>query len=476
MNGAQRPAATQPTGLTRAAGVVLLAAAGLVHAAGPGEKMYLEFLEQEHIYPDEALATYVQKVGDRLAKQSPDSDREFHFYVVDEPSVNAFALPDGYIFVHRGLIGYLESEDQLAAVIGHEIAHVTKRHNRRLTTRDVAGKAAGFIGALMTGRGELMDVANTVNSPLVMGYKRNLELEADEYGSVYLAKAGYNPYAMIEVIQVLKDQETFAKQVSGQTQGYHGLFSTHPKNDKRLHDAVQRSAFAIPDQLPDYEGDFWERVNGLVYGNEAAAGIVKDHAYYHGNLRFVVEFPEGWDVGATSTRITGRNPAGASAGMITLERQNAPKEKQTPEQYVTETLKRTDVSAGESFETNGFDAYLARLDAEAGKSVAISMIGIVFKDSGVYMFKGEAKDGADVEQFATDFKATVESFRGMTPADLRTANDQRIRVITAEPGDTYASLAKKSSIRRYPEETLRLLNGDHPVGEPRAGDFVKIVQ
>lgn len=149
----------------------------------------------------------------------------------------------------------------------------------------------------------------------------------------------------------------------------------------------------------------------------------------------------------------------------------------TPEAYVADTLKRAnDVTSGESFEVNGFEAYAASLAVEEGKGVTVSMIGIIYKDGGVYMFKGDAREGADVEQFAKDFRATMETFRAMTTADLRTANDQRIRVVTAEPGDKYATLAKKSSIRKYPEQTLRLLNGDHPVGEPRAGDLIKIVQ
>jgi predicted Zn-dependent protease len=281
---------------------------------------------------------------------------------------------------------------------------------------------------------------------------------------------------MIEVIQILKDQDSFASQVTGQTQGYHGLFASHPKNDKRLHDAVQRSAYALPEELSDYEGDFWEMLDGLVYGNQAAAGIVKGRAYYHGNLRFVVEFPEGWDVGATSNRITGKHPAGSSAGTITLERQNAPKEEQTPEQYVADTLKRAeDVVSGESFTVSGFDAYLASLNVDDGKYTA-RLIGIIYKDGGVYMFKGDSREGEDPEQFMKDVRATMETFRAMSAADLRTANDQRIRVIDAQPGDSYASLAKKTSIRRFPEENLRLLNGDHPVGEPRAGDRIKIVQ
>jgi predicted Zn-dependent protease len=101
---------------------------------------------------------------------------------------------------------------------------------------------------------------------------------------------------------------------------------------------------------------------------------------------------------------------------------------------------------------------------------------VIFKDGGVYLFKGEAGESGNATQFEADFRATVESFRPMQPGDLKVANNQRIAVIEAKPGDTYAALASKSSIRNHPEETLRLLNGDAPLGEPRAGDPIKIVQ
>jgi predicted Zn-dependent protease len=124
---------------------------------------------------------------------------------------------------------------------------------------------------------------------------------------------------------------------------------------------------------------------------------------------------------------------------------------------------------------NGYDAFIGALDASKSKS-AVSLIAVLEKGSGVYLFKGEGAQGTDIDAFTKAFRATVESFRDMTTSDLRTANDQRITLVEAKPGDTYASLGAKSSIKSYPEETLRLLNGDYPHGEPRAGDMVKIVQ
>jgi len=122
-----------------------------------------------------------------------------------------------------------------------------------------------------------------------------------------------------------------------------------------------------------------------------------------------------------------------------------------------------------------YAGYIGKVDLSKGKLKA-SMIAVIFKDGGVYLFKGEAGEGGDAAQFEADFRATVQSFRPMQPADLKVANNQRVKVIEAKPGDTYASLAAKSSIKSHPEETLRLLNGDHPLGEPRAGNPIKIVQ
>ena len=103
-------------------------------------------------------------------------------------------------------------------------------------------------------------------------------------------------------------------------------------------------------------------------------------------------------------------------------------------------------------------------------------MAIVYKDGGIYLIKGTLGAVGDSAQFEKDFRETLGSFRAMTAADLKVANNQRIMVVMANPGDTYAELARKVSIKRYPEETLRILNGHHPRGEPRAGDYIKVVQ
>lgn len=460
------------------AGTVVLAAllaAGVAVAAGPGAKVYREMLEKDQLYADPEWQAYVQQIGERLVAVTPDAGDEFHFYVLDNSDVNAMALPDGYVFVNRGLIAYLRSEDELAGVIGHEIGHVVGHHARRSNTLGAFGNVVGFIGSIMTGTGAIADLTNTATATLRSGYGREFELEADQYGGEFLAKAGYNPLAMIDVLYVLKDHEMFSKNVKKDPSVYHGLFSSHPRNDKRLHDAVEQSEGLVPDTLREPERDFWKMIDGLVFGDEAATGLIKDQTYYHGGLRVAITFPDGWDVLNTAAEVLGRAPAGVTEASIAVQRLNPPGEEQTPEEFVQKTLKRDDVKNGQSTEISGYPAYVADIEVAGGAAQA-RKIAVIYKDDSVYLFKGEVGAVGDVATFEENWRKTLESFRAMTADDLKVANNQRIKVIVARPEDSYEELAKQVSIKSYPVETLRLINGQQPIGEPRAGDNIKIVQ
>jgi len=153
------------------------------------------------VYDSPALQTYVQQVGQKLAAQSHRPGLTYHFTVLDSPEVNAFALPGGYVYITRGILAYLNSEAELAAVLGHEIGHVTARHGVRQYT---AATATGFVGAIIgvaTGIGATQDLFNNVfGNAILSGYGRDHELESDRLGAEYLARTGYDPQAMIKVI------------------------------------------------------------------------------------------------------------------------------------------------------------------------------------------------------------------------------------------------------------------------------------
>ena len=453
---------------------VVLAFATLAAHAGTGEKMYKEFVAKNQIYPDERWQEYVREIGARLLEQTADRRRKYHFHVLDNDQVNAFATGDAYIFVSRGLLAFIETEDQLAAVIGHEIGHVVGRHIRKRRVTDIAGKSIGLTAAILTGRGELMrDVSNPLTALLVSGYGREMELEADRLGGEFMARAGYDAKAIIDTVWVLKDQQLFSKRVAVKPVTYHGLNASHPRNDRRLHDAVAYARSLSTDEFRDPVDDIWSLLDGLVFGDEASEGLVRDGTYYHGGLRIVVKFPDQWAVTAPKTRVTGTAPGGKAEGVITLARHESVRRK-SPEEYVTDVLQRDDV-VGEELEINDMPAYIGEIDTSES-NVQLQLIAVLYRGTDVFLFKGECGPQGDPKQFRERFRETVAGLRPMVAEDLQIANSQRIEVIVAEPGQTYASLAEDTSLRSDPEEMLRLMNADYPNGEPRAGDFIKIVR
>ena len=182
-----------------------------------GRTYHPQIIEQYGRYEDEALQRYVQDVGQRLAAVSHRDDLVYRFTVLDSPVINAFALPGGYIYITRGMMAYLNSEAELAAVLGHEIGHVTARHGVRQQSAAQAASLGYTLGAILLPglrTAGAQDLFNVFGGALLSGYGREHELESDRLGAEYLARSGYPSEAMIEVIGVLKDQATFAEALS----------------------------------------------------------------------------------------------------------------------------------------------------------------------------------------------------------------------------------------------------------------------
>jgi len=207
-----------------------------------GRQMHPKVLQQYGRYNDERLQAYVNDVGQRLAAKGDRPGITWTFTVLDSQETNAFALPGGYIYITRGIMSYLNSEAELAAVLGHEIGHVTARHAVRQQTGATAAGVGATLIAVLTGSGSLANIANVAGSALISGYGRDMELEADSLGARYIGNLGYDPEAMIDVVRLLKNQEMFeiqrAREENREPRVYHGVFSSHPDNDTRLKEVV----------------------------------------------------------------------------------------------------------------------------------------------------------------------------------------------------------------------------------------------
>ncbi|MDP3814602.1 M48 family metalloprotease [Pseudomonas sp.] len=439
-----------------------------------GRRYNQEILKQNPRYADEKLQAYVQQVGERVAKSSHRNRLAYQFTVVDSPDINAFALPGGYIYIHRGLLAYLNSEAELAAVLAHEVGHVTARHSVQQQSQSSAWNILGQALAIGTGVGAAGDLTNALGSAFVRGYGRDMELEADGLGAQYLARSGYDPQAMIEVVKLLKNQEVFSRDQAakrGEAQpagGYHGLFDTHPDNDRRLQQVLGPArALASGRQEVNREG-FLKRLEGLPFGDSAETGVRRGQHFYHGELDFTLAFPEGWAIVNRPEALIGHSADQHALVAMSLE---ANPQRLAPAEWLQQRAGGQRLVAGIELQQSGLRGYSAIIPGNAAKRVAVVQQG-----QRAYLFVAAVRGRAALESEDERFLQVINSFRPLTAAERKLAEPPRIHLLQAKAGQSMAELAKQTKLPGDALDTLRLLNNFYPAGEPSPGGWLKVVR
>lgn len=439
-----------------------------------GARYNQEILKQNPPYADAKLQAYIQRVGERVARNSHRNQLSYVFTLVDSPDVNAFALPGGYIYIHRGLLAYLNSEAELAAVLGHEIGHVTARHSVRQQSQSTAWGLLGQAAAIGTGVGAVGDLTSVMGNAFVRGYGRDMELEADGLGAQYLARSGYDPQAMIEVVKVLKSQEDFAREQAARRGeapaqgGYHGLFDTHPDNDRRLQEVIGPARALVGGNQEVGRDAFLQQLDGLVFGDSAASGIRRGRHFYHGELDFTLTYPQGWQLVNRADVLIGHTPDEQAFIAMTLE----PADKAlAPAEYLRKRVGNQRLVAGEELRLGTLRGYTAILQGQAARRVAV-----IYRGDSAYLFVAAVKGRASLESEDERFLEVIRSYRPLKATERKLTEPVRLHLVRAKAGQSMASLARHSPLPSDGEAQLRLLNGLYPAGEPRAGQWLKTLR
>lgn len=434
-------------------------------------------LESSLVYKNEKLQKYIEEVGNRVAAASDRPDLDYTFTVIDSPEINAFALPGGYVYVNRGLLAFMNSEAELAAVLGHEIGHITARHAVQRQGRGqlakIASAVGGFATAVATGSGyvgqQISDIASIWAQTGLSGFGREQELEADRLGAEFIVSAGYEPQAVIDVITVLKNHDDFNRKVSVNTSTYHGLFATHPRNDKRLKQAIEEV-----DQMSDIQpaltdnANFRAALDGLVIG-ESNQGQRQDkrNRYYQDAFGYTLIFPDNWEVQETITTATASDNL---TGTLKIEarriRSNISPRDYIREELGVEQLRKSEVL--QQYRLLGHTGIVERTDIETMERVAVFYLG-----GRAIILRAIASDAST--QADDVFLDVIRSFRAIQQGEGKKTEAQ-IKFAQASEYFDFRNVAGTSPIKEFPEETLRLLNGYYPAGKPEAGDWIKLVK
>jgi predicted Zn-dependent protease len=393
-----------------------------------GEETSQQIEAEMGIFDDPELTAYVEEIGRRLLRYAPQRPFDYSFKIVDQATPNAFALPGGYIYVSRGLVGLANSEDELAGVIGHEITHAAERHS--------AGRQA---------HGQRMN-------PLAMGYMRAMaiasygrdqERDADRGGQYLAAQAGYDPVALSSFLQSLGNIERFDIGWSRLP----SFFATHPGTSERSASTQDRANAMTWTPQPGIVADhdaFLRRLDGLVWGPNPAEGVFQGPRFLHPDLNFGLTFPEGWHTLNTHQAVIATSPERDAQVSLSLAGEgNDPQD--AANEYIETRLKQEmggKVKRGQPIRIGTLPAY--RIEAEGrgqGGSVSAHLTFIAY-DGLVYLITALTPSSSK-KKYVGRANNVARSFHSLTLDERESVGILRMRVVAAEEGDTIEGLSRR---------------------------------
>jgi len=423
------------------------------------------------------LAVYVNEIGQRVAKVSDRPELFYHFYVVDDRTVNAFALPGGYIYIHRGLLNYLNSEAELASVLGHEIGHVAARHAVQRYTQVKAYQSAMMITSIfvpiqpVTG-----NLSNLLAASFISGFGREQELQADNLALKYAPNAGYDPYAVTQLLTTLKRLEDLdrreKKDAGEKVREYHGAFASHPETKKRILQVEEKQKLRHVQGLVNHDR-FLSHLNGYPYGDGVKDGAVVGQRFVHPELKLQLTFPDRWVLKNSAQSFTARvrkEDAYFSLHLVTLSK------RQKAEEVLRDLYRKQDITYIKADKILGHEAAHAHVEGSAPhmRHAAMDVTVWIDEEQAFVMVMWAKKDAfvnyeEDFNAIGLSLKAFDVQAKGAIP---------RIAMHIWREGDSWQSLAAASGdiLGHFTAERFAVLNGMDLAMNPAIGTVIKIVE
>ena len=502
VNGGFVRAASKAAAILLAAGLT----AGCASTVNPatGQRQYTSLSQadeqkigaQEHpkvlkefggVYDNPKISGYVAELGGRLAANSELPNQKWTFTVLDSPIVNAFALPGGYIYISRGLMSLANSEAELAGVLGHEIGHVTGRHTAQRVTRAQVVGVGGLlasIGAAALGVDPRMvgQVAQVAGQGYVASFSRGQELEADQLGVRYLARAGYDPFAQADFLANLQAQSELQSKLAGG--GYDpnrvDFFATHPATAQRVREAAaaaQRAGVNINEGAPRRRDAYLRLIDGIIYGDSPEKGFVKGETFQHPVLRFEFSFPKGYTVVNSDKAVSAKGPEGQQIVFDSGSAHNGSMAAYIEQKWLPALARNSRIGRPQridTFEVNGLPGATAAVQAATNKGELEARLIAINAGDRVYRFTALYPP-----QLAGAMNEPLQrmsySFRKLSAKQAAALRPTRVRLVKVKQGDTVGALARRMAVSNNQEARFRVLNGLGPRDQLQAGQLVKIV-
>ncbi len=400
------------------------------------------------LYSDSSLQRYVREVGMKLAALSERPSLPWSYKLLDDDIINAFAIPGGFVYITRGILGYMNSEAELAAVLGHETGHVTARHSAQQITRsELAQLGLGIGSVLSPAIAQYGQVAATGLQLLFLKYSRENEAQADELGFRYMTRVHYDPHGMSDVMRMLQSTEP----AGGSTPDW---LQTHPDPGNRVQANEQRITEAKTDfsSYATNHDAFLQKLDNIVFGSDPRQGYFLGGRFIQPTLKLEITFPAGWQTANTSQAVQAQSQQGDAAMQLTFANASSPAD-------AVQKLQATQgLSVTRTYQdrVNGMDAQFVDFDLQSQNGNLRGSAMYVQIGSSVYEIVGYASP-ANWSGYSGTVSSALHSFAQVSDAHLLDVAPDRVQIVRLPHAMTFTEFTQQypSSV---PVDQVRLAN------------------
>jgi predicted Zn-dependent protease len=418
-------------------------------------------------YEDPKLQAKLAGVVDRLVAASERPDLAYKVTILNSPAVNAFALPNGQLYVTRGLLGLSNDSAEFASVMAHEMAHVIARH---AAMREEQARKTELISNVndMLSDPQVGAMALARSKLALASFSRSQEFEADGIGVGIASRSGYDPFGAARLLTSMGRNADLRASGRGGDPRSLDFLSSHPATPERVKNAeASARQSGAPGTGERDRASYLTSIDGMVYGEDPVDGYVRGRRFLHPKLGFTFMAPEGFVLDNTAQAVLGMKEGAGLA--LRLDVVKVPAEQSLIEYLNSGWIENIENGSVEELAINGFPAATA---TATGEQWAFRLYVIRF-GSEVYRFIFAAKSRtADTDR---SFREAVNTFRRLTLHEIQSAKPLRLKVVKVQPSDTVESLASRMALIDRQVERFRVLNSLEPGERPKSGDLVKII-
>ncbi len=432
-----------------------------------------QIVAQYGLYENKVLQDFITQKGNEMAAISHRPELKYEFKIVDSEVLNAFAVPGGYVYFTRGIMAHFNNEAEFAGVLGHEIGHITARHSVSQQSKAILGQV-GLIGSmiLVPQVAEFAEPLSQGLGLLFLKFGRDAERQSDELGVEYSSKIGYDSKEMAGFFNTLERQRS--KTESAELPDF---LSTHPNPGSR-NAAVRKSSAEWEKKLnltnPKISRDsYLKKIEGLIYGEDPKQGYLENSIFYHPELKFQFQTPQGWNYQNTPQKVQLAPKDGKALLMMTLAGGNSLQE------AANNVVQKNNLQVIESNQitVNGLNAisFTADVKAEQQQASTVRTLSYLIEyNKNIYLILG-ASSVNDFNNYSQYFRQSMNNFKELKDASKLNKQPERIRIKTVKQSGTLKQALSSYNMAANKQEEISLLNGMQLTDRVLAGSLIKIL-